>query len=234
MKRLFVTGTDTEVGKTFIARKILRQFAAEQQRVVGFKPIASGCDFIDGDWRNPDALTLQANSSVQLDYSLVNPFCFREAIAPHIAANNQGVAMDSQALGNAYRRLLALSPACIVTEGAGGWRVPLGNGQFMSDFVKQQQMSVVLVIGLRLGCLNHARLTAEAIVQDGLPLAGWVVNQIDPQMPSQAENLLALQEQIMHDFDSRYLGFQGQETATAVNAAEPMATTADLSSLLTA
>lgn len=230
MKRLFVTGTDTEVGKTFIAQKILREFANAQQRVVGFKPIASGCDVTEQGLRNEDALALQGNSSVELPYANVNPFAFEEAIAPHIAARNTHTLLDVSCINDAYEQLYQFHPDCIVTEGAGGWRLPLGNGQFMSEFAVQQKMSVVLVIGLRLGCLNHARLTAEAILRDGLSIVGWVANQVDPNMPYQQDNLATLQEQLMCDFDTRCLGFQPWQSADSDNA--NATNTLDLSGLI--
>ncbi|GGO69789.1 dethiobiotin synthase [Bowmanella pacifica] len=196
MKCFFVTGTDTEVGKTFVSRAMLTQFKNRRLKTAAFKPVASGCENTPDGLRNDDALTLQATSSLPLDYEWVNPFAFEAPIAPHLAAAEAGISIDINQLVEAQQRLSALAPDVLLVEGAGGWRLPLGEGQFMSDFVIRQNMPVILVVGMRLGCLNHALLTAEAIRRDGLPLAGWVANQVDVDMPLLAENQAFLKAHI--------------------------------------
>ncbi|UAA40458.1 dethiobiotin synthase [Paraneptunicella aestuarii] len=202
MKQLFITGTDTGVGKTFIARTLLDYIKCRDTSSIGFKPIASGCEETPEGLRNEDALALHAESTIQLDYNEVNPYAFKEAIAPHLAAQLAGQSLSVAAITDAYLSLKLKEPDLLLVEGAGGWRLPLGNGEFMSDFVQQQAMPVLLVVGMRLGCLNHARLTAEAIERDGLHIAGWVANQIDHDMPYKEENVATLKELI----DAPYLG----------------------------
>lgn len=184
----FITGTDTGVGKTLVSCALLHAFAAQGKRVAGFKPVAAG---VDADGCSDDAQALRAASTVQLAYAQVNPYCLRTAIAPHIAAHNEGVYIEFPRILAAYSELHELADVVIV-EGAGGFLVPLNDRQNSADLAQELNLPVILVVGMRLGCLNHALLTAEAIAARGLTLAGWVANVLDAQMPALRENIETL------------------------------------------
>lgn len=189
---LFITGTDTGVGKTVVAAGLVRLAAGLGRRVVGLKPIASGAERTPDGLRNEDALALAAESSVPLPYELTNPRCFEPAIAPHLAAAEAGVAISLPDLAGWYARATAAANLAIV-EGAGGWRVPLHPEGFLSDLPEQLGLDVLIVVGLRLGCLNHARLTLEAIERSGrCRCVGWIGNRIDPAFARLDENLATL------------------------------------------
>jgi dethiobiotin synthetase len=188
---LFVTGTDTGVGKTLVAAGLVHALRARGLRVAGMKPVASGSVVTPEGLRNEDALALQGAASRPWPYETVNPYAFEPAIAPHIAAAEAGVTVDLAVIERAYRTLAAESDV-VVVEGAGGFLVPLGPGLSFADLPLRLDLEVVLVVGLRLGCLNHAFLTAEAIEARGLALAGWVGSQLDPGYLRLAENLAAL------------------------------------------
>jgi dethiobiotin synthetase len=192
---LFITGTDTEVGKTEVTLGLM---AALQQRglsVLGMKPVAAGCALTADGLRNEDALRIQAQGSKPLAYSAINPYAFAPPIAPHIAAAQAGVEIQIERIKTAYEGL-ASQADWVLVEGAGGWRVPLGPGLTLADLPSALALPVVLVVGLRLGCLNHALLSAESIQASGLPLAGWVANRIDPAMSAADENLATLRERL--------------------------------------
>lgn len=194
MKSYFVTGTDTEIGKTYATCLLARALAQQGKQAVCFKPVAAGAELIDDIWKNDDALALQQASNVPLSYAQVNPFCFKEAIAPHIAAeiNQQTVTLND--IVTSFNKL-PQGDYCLV-EGAGGFLVPLNNEQSFADIPKALNAQVILVVGMRLGCINHALLTAEAVRQRGLKLAGWIANQIDPDMNNYSENLETLSNQL--------------------------------------
>jgi dethiobiotin synthetase len=192
---LFVTGTNTGVGKTAVAAALLRLAGLEQIRAVGLKPVASGS--VDaagaGPLRNADALELQSAAPLPLPYDLVNPYCFEAAIAPHVAAQDAGRPILLPDLVEWYGRASAGAELAIV-EGAGGWRVPLHPDGFLSDLPETLGCAVVLVVGLTLGCLNHARLTVEAIHGGGrCRFAGWIANDVDPGFERRQENLATLE-----------------------------------------
>lgn len=192
----FVVGTDTNVGKTYIATALVKHFARQGLRTLGMKPVASGgVANPDGVLRNEDALALINAANVTADYDLINPYCFSAAIAPHLAAESIGVTIDLNVIETAYQQLQALSEVVIV-EGAGGLFVPLNEKQTLADLAVRLNLPIVLVVGMRLGCINHALLTVEAIQSRGLKLAGWVANQIDPDMPKFEENIVSLQQRI--------------------------------------
>lgn len=188
----FLTGTDTEVGKTFAACALLHAARARGLTTVAMKPVAAG---IDGNGRNEDVERLIDASSVKAPRELVNPCCFAEAIAPHIAATNAGRAIGPERILDAYRQL-ADRADFVVVEGVGGFRVPLGDDFDTADLAARLGLPVILVVGLRLGCLNHALLTAEAIAARDLELAGWIANRIDPEMPRWRENIDALRARL--------------------------------------
>jgi dethiobiotin synthetase len=188
----FVTGTDTSVGKTLVSCALLHVFASQGMRVAGFKPVAAGCD---KDGHNEDAVRLRAASTMQLSYGQVNPYCLREAIAPHIAAKRENVHIELPRIVAAYRELAAQADVVIV-EGAGGFLVPLNDQQTSADLAKVLALPVILVVGMRLGCLNHALLTIRAIADYRLECAGWVANVLDNKMSVLQDNISALRERI--------------------------------------
>lgn len=190
----FVTGTDTDAGKTSIAAGLLCAAKQQQRSTLAMKPVASGCEMSSAGLRNSDALALIAQSTVQLPYSQVNPYAFAPAIAPHIAAEEAGVALCVSDLYRAAQVILQEQADFTLIEGAGGWRVPISNTEFLSDFAITLQLPVILVVGVKLGCINHALLTAQAIRDDGLELAGWVANVVDPNCARLAENLATLRQ----------------------------------------
>jgi dethiobiotin synthetase len=185
--RLFVTGTDTGVGKTRIAAALCMAYAARRKRVAAMKPVASGCTQTSAGLRNEDAEALLAAMTVRAAYDEVNPYAFEPAIAPHIAATEAGCSIDFQLLDGCYERLCRHSDVIIV-EGAGGWLAPLDATHTFADLAVRWKLDVILVVGLRLGCLNHALLTAEAIETRGLQLAGWVGNSVDPYFQRREAN----------------------------------------------
>lgn len=192
----FITGTDTGVGKTLVAAALLYLAGLQGRKAFGLKPVAAGCEVTADGLRNDDALLLQAHSSVKLPYEQINPIALRAAKAPHIAAAEENRRLSLDRLVGLCRGTLMQPADLRLIEGAGGWRVPLNDFEHLSGLPLQLKTPVILVVGLRLGCLNHAILTAEAIQRDGLPLAGWIANGIDPQMDSVEENLTALRRSI--------------------------------------
>jgi dethiobiotin synthetase len=188
----FVTGTDTGVGKTLISCALLLGFSAQGKRAVGMKPIAAGCN---ADGQNGDVLELRAASNVEAGYGQTNPYCFPQAIAPHIAAQRAGVIIDLSVIAKSFQELAAQADVVIV-EGAGGLLVPVNAQQDSTDLILKLGLPVILVVGMRLGCLNHALLTVEAIAARGLALAGWVANVVDDEMQMCEENIAALQHRI--------------------------------------
>ena len=189
----FIAGTDTDVGKTFVARGILSCANDLGLTTAGYKPVSAGCEISSKGLRNEDALILQNASSLPLTYDEVNPIAFADPVAPHLAALRNHKTIDASDIVQGYKILQEKKPDLLLVEGAGGWRLPLNNeGRFLSDVVKQLQLPVVLVVGMKLGCLNHAMLTVEAIERDGLRLAGWVANLIDGDMLYQRDNLDSL------------------------------------------
>ncbi|MEW9799207.1 dethiobiotin synthase [Alteromonas sp. CYL-A6] len=192
MSSYFVTGTDTEVGKTYVSRTLLEAAAGQGRKTVGYKPVSAGCDNINGEWINEDAAALHQASSVKLSISEVNPVALKSPIAPHIAAQQEGRELREQDIIAGFAHLQQYAPDLLLMEGAGGWRLPLGGGRYLSDVVKTLDLPVIIVVGMRLGCLNHALLTAEAVQRDGLKIAGWVANQLSDDMPVYQQNLTYL------------------------------------------
>lgn len=192
-RAIYVTGTDTGVGKTLIAVALVRALGAAGFRTRGLKPLASGAERTPHGLRNSDALALQAEGRPSAPYALVNPFCFEPAIAPHLAAAEAGVPTPLASLLDWYARA---TQDCdrVVIEGAGGWRVPLHPEGYTSDLPETLGLPVLLVVGMRLGCLNHARLTFESIrVAGRAPFAGWIANRIDPGFARAEDNIATLE-----------------------------------------
>ncbi len=191
-KRFFVTGTDTDAGKTYVTVGLLKAAKRAGLKSFGLKPIAAGAEQIKGDWRNDDALLIQQASSVLLPYEQVNPVVLEAAIAPHIAAMKEGRLITASRLEGFIKGALLVPHDFVLVEGAGGWRVPLNDRELLSDVAKSLGFPVILVVNMKLGCLNHAILTAEAIARDGLTLAGWVANNGADPMPCYDENIATL------------------------------------------
>ena len=192
---LFITGTDTGVGKTRVATALLRAFARRGLRAVGMKPVAAGCERIDGALVSEDVTALVAASNVNLPVDLINPYRFQAAIAPHLAAELAGETISLQKIRDAYVVLAARADR-VVVEAAGGFLVPLNEHEDFGDLARLLELPVLLVVGMRLGCLNHALLTAEAVQRRGLQFAGWVANRLDAQMPAFEQNVHALRERL--------------------------------------
>ena len=187
----FVTGTDTGVGKTLIACALLHAYAAAGKRVVGMKPVAAGAERSAEGLLNADVRLLRSAGSVDASLALMNPYCFEPPVAPHIAAEQAGVVIDLKRIGQAFAQLAAAADVVIV-EGVGGFCVPLNGKEDTADLAQHLALPVILVVGMRLGCLNHALLTAQAVRGRGLKLAGWIANRIDPDMAVAVENIRAL------------------------------------------
>ena len=193
-KRYFIAGTDTDAGKTLVTTGLLAAANRQGLRTIGLKPVAAGCEQTPDGLRNSDALQLQQAASVKLSYEQVNPIAFEPPIAPHIAAEQEGRNLSADRLA-AYCRGAMMQPAdLILVEGAGGWRVPLSMRESLARLPQLLELDVILVVGMKLGCINHAILTAEAIARDGLRLAGWVANHVDPDMSCPDENLATLEK----------------------------------------
>jgi dethiobiotin synthetase len=197
----FIIGTDTNVGKTYVASALVQHFVQLGFKAAGMKPIASGCELNEpselgtGELLNEDVTALNNASNVKAPLNIINPYRFAPAIAPHIAAQQVGVEINLDNIEAAYQQLSTLADVVIV-EGAGGFLVPLNQTQTLADLAVQLNLPIILVVGMKLGCINHALLTVEAIKARGLTLAGWVANQINPEMPMFVENLASLKQRI--------------------------------------
>ena len=195
-KVLFITGTDTDIGKTLIATGLLEAANSQGKKTAAIKPVAAGCNDTGEGPQNEDALMLQAAASTELSYQQVNPVALDEPMAPHIAAKEQGKRLSADRLTGFCRGITMLPVDLVVIEGAGGWRVPINNRESMAEIPKQLNAEVVLVVGLKLGCINHALLTAQAIRSDGVKIAGWVANTMDEDMLRLDENIDTLKQLI--------------------------------------
>ncbi|HMY48929.1 MAG TPA: dethiobiotin synthase [Rhodocyclaceae bacterium] len=193
MSAYFITGTDTEIGKTFSTCALLHAARAQGLRALGMKPVAAGAEWVNGEFLNEDAARLRAAGSFDPGLALLNPYCLASPIAPHIAAREEGVRIEPARIRTAFDTLRAQADLLLV-EGVGGFRVPLGDDYDSADLARDLGLPVILVVGLRLGCINHALLSAEAIAARGLTFAGWIANRVDPAMLRVDENLAALQK----------------------------------------
>jgi dethiobiotin synthetase len=191
----FITGTDTGVGKTEVTLGLIEALRAHGRRVGGMKPVASGCEVTPDGLRNADALRIMEAVDPALDYGLINPFAFESAVAPHLAAAHSGRPIRFAPIIRAFETLAARVDTILV-EGVGGWRVPLGDDGDVADLAAVLDVSVILVVGLRLGCINHALLTVESVERHGLYLAGWVANGVDPNMALREANVATLKQRI--------------------------------------
>lgn len=195
-RTFFVTGTDTGVGKSLVSAALLCAAQHRGLSTAGLKPVAAGCDETPAGLRNEDALLLHKYTSLPLLYDQISPVSLRLAVAPHIAAEQEGKRLDVSRLEGICRAVMMLRADLTVIEGAGGWRVPLNPRHFLSDIALALNVPVILVVGIRLGCINHALLTAQAIHNDGVTLAGWVANVVDVEMPFIDENVAAIESRI--------------------------------------
>lgn len=192
---IFITGTDTEVGKTVVAVAVVRALVKAGLKVAVMKPVAAGAEVTPEGLRNEDALALMAAANVPYPYELVNPYCLEMPASPHIASAKAGISIEFRSIRAAYEKLSA-SADVVVVEGAGGWYVPLNGTQTMADLAATLNLPVLLVVGLRLGCLNHATLTARAVETDGLPLVGWFANHVQPRFEHAEENVASLKSRL--------------------------------------
>ena len=188
MNGIFITGTDTGIGKTYFTLACIRALQEAGIKVAAMKPVASGADMMNGQLRNEDALQIQQALSNDVEYSLINPYCFSPPVSPHIAAAQAGVKIEPDVIKQQFNQLCSDADYAIV-EGVGGWLAPISNESSVADLARSFDLPVVMVVGIRLGCLNHALLTAQAIKSSGLGFAGWVANIVEP-------GLTALDEQI--------------------------------------
>lgn len=192
----FITGTDTDCGKTTVATGLLALAKQKGYSTLGIKPIASGSRRVNGELRNQDALKHMKYSSIKTDYPVINPFCFEPAIAPHIAAKKDNQAITSANLTRALHPAFNVKADFKVIEGAGGWHVPINDVERYSDWVIEQKFEVIVVVGIKLGAINHALLTMESIARADLIIAGWIGNCIDPNMQNLIENIEFLKSNI--------------------------------------
>lgn len=196
MAEFFITGTDTGVGKSIVSAGLLRAAALRGLRSTGVKPLAAGAEYRHGAWVNDDALLLQSASSAPLAYADTNPLLLHAAMAPHLAAEEEGVALEAAVLARHCRGMARLGHELLLVEGAGGWLVPINARESLADVAGLLGWPVILVVGMRLGCLNHALLSAAAIRAQGLRLAGWVANSAWPSMPALAANIATLEARL--------------------------------------
>lgn len=182
----FITGTDTDVGKTFVTVALMRYFRQQGKTVLAMKPVASGCEVGESGLRNEDALLLQAHASKQIDYDLINPYAFELPIAPHIAANEAELEVDLSVIDKNFQALKEQA-GVILVEGVGGWLAPISKSADVADLAILMQLPVILVVAIRLGCINHARLSYAAIKSSGIVCAGWIANCTEESMLKQQE-----------------------------------------------
>jgi len=224
----FVTGTDTEIGKTLVSTALLHSLVQRGWKSIGMKPVASGALMQDGVWCNDDVMALNAASNVKASAQLINPYLFKLPAAPHIAAEKENQTIALATILDCYQQLTTRAEVIIV-EGVGGFRVPFNAHEDSADMAQQLNLPVILVVGMRLGCINHALLTAEAIVARDLTLAGWVANSAQEEMAYLSENVAALRERLSTQMSAPLLGcIPWLEKPTAVAAAKYL----DLSAMM--
>jgi len=192
---IFVTGTDTEVGKTYVSCALLKMLNRQGISTIAMKPVASGAEKQNGKYVNDDALCLHTAASMNAPYDLLNPYVFPDPIAPHIAAAKENIEIDFQQIKKSFQTLSELADFILV-EGVGGWLVPLNHKQTVADLALMLNLPVVMVVGMRLGCINHALLTANAIQQSGACLQGWIANKLEGDYPCVGENIEAIAQRL--------------------------------------
>ncbi|PHS72398.1 MAG: dethiobiotin synthase [Cycloclasticus sp.] len=194
-KGFFITGTDTGVGKTYVASQLIKAYRKQGVRVSGFKPVASGGVWLNDQLVNEDALSMMREASVSMSYTDVNPYCFEPAIAPHLAAEQARVDINFEKIQSHYRKHVS-EVDIVIVEGAGGWKVPLNEELSFDEIPLVLEVPVILVVGLKLGCINHALLTEEAILNSGCRLVGWIGNSISADFEVQNDNSLTLSKRM--------------------------------------
>lgn len=219
----FVTGTDTGVGKTAVAVALMEQLRAKGQTVVGFKPVATGAVQLSGHMSHPDVIAIQGAASVGLATEVVNPYSFEPAIAPHLAAGEQGVCMTVAEIKGKLEAALTADIDAVVVEGAGGWLVPLNEHETLADLACALSLPVVLVVAIRLGCLNHTLLTYENMMSRSVPIAGWVANQVDPNVVRAQEQVMALQQRMSCPLLASFPYEPGKKLSFLKSSAQPLA-----------
>lgn len=187
----FITGTDTNVGKTWTTLALMHYFKQQGKTVIGMKPVASGCMLQDGQLKNDDALLLQQHASVPVDYDLINPYAYLQPVSPHLAGVDNPVQLDK--IRHTLHSLQNMADIILV-EGVGGWYAPVNNRQAVSDMAKDLGLPIIMAVAIRLGCINHARLTYQAIQVSGLRCAGWIANCTDANMPYREENIATIKK----------------------------------------
>lgn len=192
----FITGTDTDVGKTICTKALLQAAKNQHANTLAYKPIAAGCDKTSAGLRNEDALILQSSCTMTCDYDLINPISFEQPIAPHIAADEVGDNISLSIINDGLNLLQKRRADYLLVEGAGGWHLPIDKQMLLSEWVAEQKIPVILVVGLKLGCLNHALLTAQAIERSGLQIIGWIANHLAHDMPYATQNITTLKHLI--------------------------------------
>lgn len=197
-KGFFIVGTDTGVGKTVFASMLLKKLSAQGKKTLGIKPVASGCFIKDGKLYNEDALSLYKYSSYKLPYELINPFAFYEPISPHLAAEKSNVELSVATVIEKSKPALTADVDYVVIESAGGWFTPINDKETMADLAKAYGYPIILVVGIRLGCINQALLTYEAVKKSGLPIVGWVANVIDKDVLYPKENIESIKERLIN------------------------------------
>jgi dethiobiotin synthetase len=195
-KALFITGTDTGVGKTYIACKVIAHYIALGYKVVGMKPIAAGCELVNGEWVNDDVLKLEAASNVKAPRELINPYSFKEAIAPHIAAELAGETIQIKVIKNAYEKLQKMADI-VVIEGAGGFLVPIDEKNTLADLIFELNAPILIVTAIKVGCISHTLLTFEAINARNLEIFGWVANVFDTNMQFYNKNIEIISKKVL-------------------------------------
>lgn len=195
-KTFFITGTDTEIGKTFATCCLLQAARKQGLSTAAVKPVAAGGIHTEAGFRNEDALQLQKLCTPKLEYDEINPVFLAQAIAPHVAAEQEHLVVNASELAEHCRKIINKKADLTLIEGAGGWMVPLNQEEYISDMVKLLDIPVILVVGMKLGCLNHALLTVKALQEDGFNLHGWIANQLVPEMPAFKENIKTLEAKI--------------------------------------
>ena len=195
-RTLFITGTDTGVGKTLVTTALLTAAARAGMRSIGLKPVAAGCARVNGELRNEDALALRQSATVSIPYVEINPVPLEPAVAPHLAAAEAGQKITAADLIAHCEKFRTAEVDLLLIEGAGGWLVPLNDAETLADVCMGMGVPAVLVVGMRLGCINHALLTVGACIESGVPLAAWVANCVDPQMEALEGNIETLRQRI--------------------------------------
>lgn len=202
--KFFVTGTDTGIGKTHVSRLLLKKWNAQGFQTIGLKPIASGCEWIDGQFINRDSHMLQHTASIRLTYAQVNPFCFKTPVAPHIAAQKENLKLTVQKISSHIQKIAQIRHDAMLIEGVGGLMVPLNKKELQLDLIKTLNIPALFVVGLKLGCLNHTLLSIAMLKAYEVPIEGWIINHIDPSTECADENIATLKH---HLKEIPYLGY---------------------------